>query len=62
MPCSMGARCFVGRSMVSTSTVAMELGLLEIPREHIVEIDDLNNYRDDQILITTGSQGEPMPG
>ncbi len=55
--------CFVGRSMVNTSTVAMELGLLEIPREHILEIDDLNNYRDDQILvITTGSQGEPMAG
>ncbi len=55
--------CFVGRSMISVSTVAMELGMLEIPRESILEMDDLNHYRDDQILvITTGSQGEPMSG
>ena len=55
--------CFVGRSMVNVSTVAMDLGLLQIPRENVLEIDDLGNYRDDQILvITTGSQGEPMSG
>lgn len=55
--------CFVGRSMVNVSTVAMELGELVIPRESILEMDDLNNYRDEQILvITTGSQGEPMSG
>jgi ribonuclease J len=55
--------CFVGRSMVNVSTVAMELGLLVIPRESILEMDDLGNYRDEQILvITTGSQGEPLSG
>jgi len=55
--------CFVGRSMINVSTVAMELGELVIPRESILEMDDLGNYRDDQILvITTGSQGEPMSG
>ena len=55
--------CFVGRSMINVSTVAMELGELVIPRESIMEMDDLGNYRDDQILvITTGSQGEPMSG
>jgi len=55
--------CFVGRSMVNVSTVAMELGVLVIPRESILEMDDLGNYRDDQILvITTGSQGEPLSG
>ncbi|MDD4080396.1 MAG: ribonuclease J [Eubacteriales bacterium] len=55
--------CFVGRSMINVSTLAMELGYLVIPRENLIEIDDLDRYRDEQILvITTGSQGEPMSG
>ena len=55
--------CFVGRSMVNVSQVALELGELVIPPENMIEIDDIDNYRDDQILIlTTGSQGEPMSG
>lgn len=55
--------CFVGRSMINVSTVAMELGELNIPRDNLIEMDDINNYRDDQILVlTTGSQGEPMSG
>ena len=55
--------CFIGRSMINTSTVAMDLGYLNIPRDNLIEMDDLDRYRDDQILvITTGSQGEPMSG
>ncbi len=55
--------CFVGRSMINVSSVAMELGELNIPRDNIISIDDVNRYRDDQVLvITTGSQGEPMSG
>ena len=55
--------CFVGRSMINVSHVALELGELVIPPESLIEIDDIENYRDDQILIlTTGSQGEPMSG
>lgn len=55
--------CFVGRSMLNVSSVAMELGELQIPREWLIEIDEINQYRDDQLLIlTTGSQGEPMSG
>ncbi len=55
--------CFIGRSMINVSTLAMELGYLVIPRENLLEIDDLDRYRDDQILVlTTGSQGEPMSG
>ena len=55
--------CFVGRSMLNVSQVALELGELVIPPESLIEIDDIENYRDDQILIlTTGSQGEPMSG
>ena len=55
--------CFVGRSMISVSRVAMQLGELVIPDEYYLEVDDLDNYRDDELLIlTTGSQGEPMSG
>ena len=55
--------CFVGRSMVNVSQVALELGELRIPADRLIEIDDIDNYPDDQILIlTTGSQGEPMSG
>ena len=55
--------CFVGRSMVSVSQVAMELGELVIPPGYLLEIDELDNYPDNEILIlTTGSQGEPMSG
>ena len=55
--------CFVGRSMVNVSRVAMQLGELVIPPESLLEMDDLDNYRDDELLIlTTGSQGEPMSG
>ena len=55
--------CFVGRSMVSVSQVAMELRELVIPPGYLLEIDELDRYPDNEILIlTTGSQGEPMSG
>ncbi len=55
--------CFIGRSMINVSTLAMELGYLVIPRENLIEMDDLDRYPDEQILVlTTGSQGEPMSG
>jgi ribonuclease J len=49
--------------MINVSTVAMDLGYLTIPRDSLIEMDDLDRYRDEQILvITTGSQGEPLSG
>lgn len=55
--------CFVGRSMVSVTQVAIELGELTLPAAYILEVDELDNYPDEQILIlTTGAQGEPMSG
>ncbi len=55
--------CFVGRSMVNVSRVAIQLGELNIPEESLLEIDDIDACRDDEVLIlTTGSQGEPMAG
>lgn len=53
----------LGRSMVNVINVAMELGYLEIPEGGLIEPEEMNRYREDQILIlTTGSQGEPMSG
>ena len=50
-----------GRSMVNIVGVAQELGYLEIPEGTIIEINDINKYPDNQVVvITTGSQGEPM--
>ena len=55
--------CFVGRSMVNVTRVAMSIGELTIPQDSLVDIDDLNNYADEELLIvTTGSQGEAMAG
>ena len=55
--------CFVGRSMVNVTAVAMELGELHVPEGSLIDIDDLDKYRDDELVVlTTGSQGEPMSG
>ncbi|MDD6848425.1 MAG: ribonuclease J [Oscillospiraceae bacterium] len=52
---------FSGRSMVNYMNVAKELGYLTVPGNIIIDIDMLDRYTPDQIvLITTGSQGEPM--
>ncbi len=52
---------FSGRSMVNYMSVAEELGYLKIPENILIDIDMLNRYTPEQVvLITTGSQGEPM--
>lgn len=52
---------FSGRSMINYMTVAMELGYLDVPDGVIIDIDLLNKYpREKIVLVTTGSQGEPM--
>lgn len=53
----------LGRSMVNNVQIAIELGYLDVPEGVLIEPDELNRYPGDQILIlTTGSQGEPMAG
>lgn len=53
----------LGRSMVNNVQITIELGYLDVPEGVLIEPDELNRYPDDQILIlTTGSQGEPMAG
>ena len=50
-----------GRSMENIMNVAMELGYIEVDKDTLVSIDHINKYNNDQIvIITTGSQGEPM--
>ncbi|GIM27578.1 ribonuclease J [Clostridium polyendosporum] len=52
---------FSGRSMEKISSIAMELGYMHLPKEHLITVDDINKYPCDKItIITTGSQGEPM--
>ncbi|MDD7185503.1 MAG: ribonuclease J [Oscillospiraceae bacterium] len=50
-----------GRSMVNVISTAIELGYLKVPEGIIIDIEMMNLYKNEQIvLITTGSQGEPM--
>ncbi|HSQ88272.1 ribonuclease J [Romboutsia sp.] len=50
-----------GRSMINVVGVASELGYLEIPENMLIDLNDLSKYEDNEVvLITTGSQGEPM--
>jgi len=51
----------LGRSMVNVVNIATELGYLRVPEGILIDIDMLRRYTDDQlVIITTGSQGEPM--
>ncbi len=53
--------CIVGRSIVGSVEIASKLGYLDIPPGMLVDIDQINQYPQDKlVLITTGSQGEPM--
>jgi ribonuclease J len=50
-----------GKSMVSNAAIALELGYLKMPQGTWVKIEHLKDLRDDEVvIITTGSQGEPM--
>lgn len=50
-----------GRSMINVINTAIDLGYLEVPSGIIIDIDMMNRYENERIvLITTGSQGEPM--
>ncbi|HVX55964.1 ribonuclease J [Nocardioides sp.] len=52
---------YVGRSMVRNMQIASELGYLHVPEEVIVDAKELADLPPErQVLISTGSQGEPM--
>ena len=51
----------VGRSMVNVINTALELEYLEVPDGVLIDISEMKDYDDDElVIITTGSQGEPM--
>ena len=50
-----------GRSMENILKVALELGYLNVPDKTLIELSQINRYPKEQlVVITTGSQGEPM--
>jgi ribonuclease J len=52
---------FNGRSMEQIVAVAVKLGHISCPPDTIMDIKQIKNLPDDKVLIiTTGSQGEPM--
>ena len=51
----------VGRSMVNVVNLAMDIGYLDIEDDVMIDVEDMEYYDDDElVVITTGSQGEPM--
>jgi len=53
--------CLSGRSMLNVFKVANSLGYIEMNSDTLIDISDIDNYDDNKIVIlTTGSQAEPM--
>ncbi|MEU1980238.1 ribonuclease J [Nocardia sp. NPDC019395] len=53
--------CFVGRSMVRNMQIAQDLGYLSVPDGLVVDLDQAATLPGDKlVLISTGSQGEPL--
>jgi ribonuclease J len=54
---------FLGRSMRNVVHFAGELGYLKIPPETVIRSEEVDEYPPERIVVmTTGSQGEPMSG
>ena len=52
---------FLGRSLLRVVQQASELGYLDIPRDSVVKIEDIDAYPPERLVVmTTGAQGEPM--
>lgn len=50
-----------GRSMVNVLNAAIELGYMNIPKNTLIELDEVDRYpKDKVVIVTTGSQGEAM--
>ena len=50
-----------GRSMVNVVAKAIELGYLDVPKDVLIDVDNIGRYNANRlVIITTGSQGEPM--
>lgn len=52
---------FNGRSIETSVNIAKALGHLNIPEDMEIDVEQIDDFLDDEIvIITTGSQGEPM--
>ena len=52
---------YVGRSMVRNMGIARDLGYLRVPPDTLVDMRELGKYAPDEVvIISTGSQGEPL--
>ncbi|MBC2695290.1 MAG: ribonuclease J [Desulfobacteraceae bacterium] len=50
-----------GRSIETSTNIAKDFGYIQIPEGMEIDIKQINDFKDDEIIIiTTGSQGEPM--
>lgn len=50
-----------GRSMINNVGIASEMGYLNIPANTLIEVEEMRNFPEEKlVIITTGSQGEPM--
>lgn len=50
-----------GRSMINVVEAGLSIGEIKIPKDVLIDIEKINNYADkDIVIISTGSQGEPM--
>ena len=50
-----------GRSMVNVITTAAELGIIKVPENTLIDIEQINDYPEEEtVIVTTGSQGETM--
>jgi ribonuclease J len=51
----------LGRSMGKNVALARSMGLLTIPEDHLIDVDEVDSYDARRVcIISTGSQGEPM--
>lgn len=50
-----------GRSMINVINIASENGYLDIPKDTLIDLDEVGNLpKEKTVILTTGSQGEPM--
>ncbi len=50
-----------GRSMVNVLNAAIDLGYMNIPKNTLIDIDEIDRYpKEKLVVVTTGSQGEEM--
>jgi len=52
---------FNGRSIETSVNIAKNLGYIRVPERMEIDVQQVNDFADDEVvIITTGSQGEPM--